>query len=352
TTAASIPKQRFDNFKIFSVNVENSEQLNVLSELEKHDYDFWESPVLGDVADLVIPPDKESYFMRLVNLHEMNASVKVANIQDLMDLQQPIIAPKSGYEWELYHSLDEIYAFLDELLEQFPTFLTPFTVGYSYENREIRGVKLSRQEGNKAILIDATIHAREWISTPAATWLLKELLKSEKPEVADMSSNIDWYIIPVNRAWRKSRTPHSHLCYGVDLNRNFDFHWNTVGASDDPCSDIYAGPSPFSDKESIAYKDFFEANKERFMVHFAFHSPGQYILSPFGYTYNYPDNHDELMKIGNAAAKAISQRNGTEYLVGTTAEVLRPNSGTVRDWMKGVHNISATYTIEMRYVRQ
>lgn len=52
-------------------------------------------------------------------------------------------------------------------------------------------------QGNKAILIDATIHAREWISTPAATWLLKELLTSEEPEVINMSNNIDWYIIPV-----------------------------------------------------------------------------------------------------------------------------------------------------------
>lgn len=96
-----------------------------------------------------------------------------------------------------------------------------------------------------------------------------------------------------------------------------------VGASDDPCSDIYAGPTPFSDNESIAYKDFYEAHKEHIVVHFAFHSPGQYILSPFGYTYTHADNHDELMQIGNAAAAAISQRNGTEYLVGTTAEVLR-----------------------------
>lgn len=63
-----------------------------------------------------------------------------------MDLQDPITVPNSGYGWEIYHSLDEIYAFLDDLLERFPTVLKPFTVGYSYENREIRGVKLSRQE--------------------------------------------------------------------------------------------------------------------------------------------------------------------------------------------------------------
>ncbi len=63
-----------------------------------------------------------------------------------MDLQNPIIAPRFGYGWETYHSLEDIYAYLDELLDRFPEVLKPFTVGYSYENREIRGVKLSRQE--------------------------------------------------------------------------------------------------------------------------------------------------------------------------------------------------------------
>lgn len=362
-TGVSLTKKRFDNYKVYSVKVQNDDQLKILENLERQDYDFWESPILGDVADIMVTPDQEQYFESLMDIHKFESSIKIANLQELMDLQNPVIVPRAGYGWEIYHSLDEIYGYLDELLERFPSILTPFTVGYSHENREIRGVKLSRQENNKAILIDATIHAREWISTPAATWLLTQLLTSEDPEVVNMSNNIDWFIIPVlnpdgfvyshriNRAWRKSRTPHFKLCYGVDLNRNFDYHWNTVGASDNPCSDTYAGPTPFSDKESIAFKDFYEANKEQIVVHFAYHSPGQYFLSPFGYTFDYADNHDELMKIGNAAAEAIRQRNGTDFLVGTTAEVLRPNSGTVRDWLKGVHNIKATYTIEMRDIR-
>lgn len=40
------------------------------------------------------------------------------------------------------------------------------------------------------------------------------------------------------------------------------------------------------------------------------------------------------MKIGNAAADAIRQRNGTDFLVGTTAEVLRKlllNLNVIRD---------------------
>lgn len=65
------------------------------------------------------------------------------------------------------------------------------------ENSHIYREYLIELQNNKAILIDATIHAREWISTPAATWLLTQLLTSEDPEVVNMSNNIDWFIIPV-----------------------------------------------------------------------------------------------------------------------------------------------------------
>jgi len=33
-------------------------------------------------------------------------------------------------------------------------------------------------------------------------------------------------------------------CYGVDTNRNWDFHWGEGGTSPDTCSDIYRGSSP------------------------------------------------------------------------------------------------------------
>lgn len=49
------------------------------------------------------------------------------------------------FDWESYHTLDEIYAWLDQLLLDYPTILSPVTVGYTYEGREIRAVKLSHK---------------------------------------------------------------------------------------------------------------------------------------------------------------------------------------------------------------
>lgn len=144
----------------------------------------------------------------------------------------------------------------------------------------------------------------------------------------------------------------------VDNNCNFKYkliNLPAVGASDNPCSETHAGPVPFSDPESRALRDFYEARKDDIQVYLAFHSYGQYVLSPWGYTSDHVHNYDQLMQIGkflkcisititlfyiyrvltinlshlfdlgNAAAAAIRQRYGTEYTVGSTAETLCKN---------------------------
>lgn len=64
------------------------------------------------------------------------------------------------------------------------------TVLYNFDLRNL-------QANSTAILIEANIHAREWISSATATWLLNELLTSTDPAVIDIATNFDWYFIPV-----------------------------------------------------------------------------------------------------------------------------------------------------------
>ncbi len=53
------------------------------------------------------------------------------------------------------------------------------------------------KENAATILIEANIHAREWISSATATWLLNELLTSTDPAVVDIATNYNWFFIPV-----------------------------------------------------------------------------------------------------------------------------------------------------------
>lgn len=76
------------------------------------------------------------------------------------------------------------------------------------------------------------------------------------------------YTFRGDRLWRKNR---GHLekggsCVGVDLNRNFGYKWGGMGTSKSPCRETYAGTGPFSEPETRAIRNFFEASAANFQV--------------------------------------------------------------------------------------
>lgn len=117
-------------------------------------------------------------------------------------------------------------------------------------------------------------------------------MTSQDPVVRDLAENINWFILPVlnvdgfeythksDRMWRKNRKPSSSLCVGTDLNRNFDYLWFTGGASNNPCSDTYAGSNSFSEPETEGINDFFGNVTEFYNVtsYLSFHSYSQFLL--------------------------------------------------------------------------
>lgn len=131
-------------------------------------------------------------------------------------------------------------------------------------------------------------------------------------EQPDYVRKIDWYIIPVqnpdgyewthtnDRLWRKNRR--RGFCRGVDLNRNYGYKWGGKGTSNNPCSEIYCGPGPFSEPETKAVRDFLASSAANFKVSLSFHSYGQYILYPWGYEKVVPPDHEDLKRVGDEAA--------------------------------------------------
>jgi len=120
-------------------------------------------------------------------------------------------------------------------------------------------------------------------------------------ENAHLLKDYDWVILPmVNpdgyehtqtgtlaRMWRKTRQPYKSgttTCYGADPNRNFDFHWNEEGASSNPCADTYAGPTAFSEPETIVVRDLMHSLSDRGVMYLTIHSYGNYLLYPWGWT--------------------------------------------------------------------
>lgn len=64
----------------------------------------------------------------------------------------------------------------------------------------------------------------------------------------------------------KKQEDDSKQCYGTDPNRNWNYRWNEAGASQSPCSDVYAGPRSFSEPETKALSKFLMEHKKNFKV--------------------------------------------------------------------------------------
>lgn len=145
--------------------------------------------------------------------------------------------------------------------------------------------------------------------------------------------------------WRKTRSTGT-ICNGVDGNRNFDYHWGGPGTSDYECSEIYKGPYAFSEPEVAALAKV-ALEEDQIDLYLAIHSFGQYLLYPWGFTLDPPDNADELQEAGRQAAQAIEALNGTVYAVGNSAGLLYFAAGCSDDWFKAIPGVPLSYTVEL-----
>ncbi|XP_034099432.1 zinc carboxypeptidase-like [Drosophila albomicans] len=357
-------KVRYDNHVVYKIKFSNVLQRQLLLQLAKRhqSYNVWnESP---SELHLMVSPKAISEFEKTLNRANATAEIFIPNVQVLIDNEHMENSrATSTFGWKRYNNLAEIEAWLDEILEKYSDVTEGFVVGTSYEGRTIRGIKISYKEGNPGVFIESNIHAREWITSATATWLINELLSSEDELIRELAENHDWYFVPVlnvdgfvythekDRMWRKTRQPVSHsTCIGADANRNFDVHWmENGGASDDPCQFDYAGTHPFSEPEVKGLAEYLGTVKDKVNVLLAFHSYSQVLLSPYGHTdEEVPDNFNDLLHVAKAYADAVEALPyGTNYLYGSTAKLLYMSSGATNDYAYQ-QGIEIAYTVEMR----
>merc|ERR1711978_175977 len=150
-----------------------------------------------------------------------------------------------------------------------------------------------------------------------------------------------------DRLWRKTRSPQG-ICYGVDPNRNFAYHWGELGVSTNPCSDTFCGDSAFSEVETANILDYVLTISPVPTFGTAVHSAAELWLYPYGYDYNqFPDNVKEHIELGDAAVEAIFNTHGIVFVNENSAS-LYPASGDANDWYTHDVGIRWSYTIELR----
>ncbi len=127
---------------------------------------------------------------------------------------------------------------------------------------------------------------------------------------------------------------------GVDLNRNYGFLWEDLSVqsgSSSPASDVYRGPSPFSEPETRAIKAFVE--KHAFRTAISFHSGTSVIIYPWSHS---KDPTADDLTFRNLANR-LSRITGFGHM---QSSEMYSMSGDWKDWMYGTFGTIA-FTIEL-----
>ena len=267
-----------------------------------------------------------------------------------------------------YHTYPEVVSELSQIETDHSSIAKVFSLGTSYESRDIPGIKISdnvgTEESEPEIFICALHHAREAATVEVAMYVINQLTDNYGTDqtVTDLVNTREIYIVPIinpdgkvyddsggsygsGRSWRKNRQPCSGGI-GTDPNRNYSYMWGGSGSSGSCTSSTFRGYEPFDAPCTAAVRDFFNAHPD-INVLLTYHSHGNLVLWPWGYTYDPISDADdrqvhEIMGQGYASYTGYTPQQASDLYIA---------DGTTDDWSYGVTQNDAmpcfSFTIEM-----
>ena len=244
-------------------------------------------------------------------------------------------------------SYDLMVQHLKKMNQMYPSFTKLEVIGYTVEGRAIYALKVGN--GKREIVMDAALHAREYLTTNVLMEMIDEYTHAYArnslfegyavKQLLDQTSI--WFIPMVNidgvslvQNGVKS-TPYGDAVTringttnvsrwkanirGVDLNRNFDGNWSYAETASAPAWRNFKGYSVFSEPESKAIRDFFA--KHDFRAYISYHSSGNIL-----YYWHWQNQVNQIRD--HVFAKKISNTTGY-YIMPAQNKV---GSGSSADW--------------------
>ncbi|MFZ9278572.1 MAG: M14 family metallopeptidase [Candidatus Limnocylindrus sp.] len=241
-----------------------------------------------------------------------------------------------------------------------PEIVDVFSIGQSYEGRELYAAKISDnvalEEGEPEVLIDALHHSNEHVTLAQTLDLLHTLVDGYGADVAItalVDERVTWIVFAVNPDglafeftengpwnWRKNRQPTpGSSSIGTDLNRNYGAYWRCCNTSTkNPASRIYAGPARFSAPETAAMRDFVASRVingvQRISIYLSLHAAGRYVAWPiFPRSAGIPSMTIDDRLTMYALVAGVAARNGYQAIRYV------PTGGTSTDWMYSTYKV-------------
>ncbi|XP_014800920.1 PREDICTED: carboxypeptidase A1-like [Calidris pugnax] len=371
--AATGAEQLFVGDQVLRVTARDEEQiahLRVLGERAELQVDFWRDPTSpGHPADLRVPFPSLQTVKIFLESHSISYSIMIEDLQELLDEEKKNMTKSrrverstSTFDFASYHTIEEIYDWMDTLVEDHPSLVSKIQIGQSYENRSLYVLKISTGGSNRpAIWLDTGIHSREWITQATGVWTANKIVEEygQNPSVTAILDSMDIFFEIItnpdgfvfthnsNRLWRKTRSINAGSpCIGVDPNRNWDAGFGGSGSSSDPCSEIYRGPYAHSESEVKAIVDFIRGHGNVKSV-ISIHSYSQMLLFPYGYKRVPAAHHQELNELAKKAVNDLAAMYGTKYTYGSIVDTIYMADGTTIDWAYD-NGVKYSFTFELR----
>ncbi len=239
--------------------------------------------------------------------------------------------------------------------DDFTHIITTHSLTTTHQNNPLQIIKISdnphlNETDEPALLFIGGHHGDEPLSVDMAYYLIDFLISSydSRADIRELINEREIWIIPClnpdgyersqdGTPWRKNMRDNGDGTFGVDLNRNYGHAWGTdAHTSDKPSSDNYHGPEPFSEPETQAVRDL--ARKINFTASISFHSSGELILYPWGYT-NQETAQNELQK---EIASDMAQMNGYTAQQASKQYIAH---GDCEDWLFSQGVMSFTFEL-------
>ncbi|XP_039900462.1 carboxypeptidase A6 [Simochromis diagramma] len=351
---------RYAGDQVFKITPSNDEEVRTLKEILGHmKVDFWQPNSASLIChnatvDVHVKRNDTQGLHKRLKRENIDYRVFISNLQKEIEKQTGYRSSRkrrseAQYDYEVYHSLEEIQSWMFMMNTTHPNLVDVFSVGKSYEGRPLYVLQLGKKRRlqKKAVWIDCGVHAREWIGPAFCQWFVKEAINSYQYDsvMTRLLNQLNFYIMPVfnvdgyrfswitDRFWRKTRSKnHKFHCRGVDANRNWKVKWCDEGASSHPCDDTYCGPFPESEPEVKAVAKFLRKHKKRVEAYISIHAYAQMLLYPYSYKYATIPNFNCVESAAHNAVTALYSAYGVKYRYGPASTTLYVSSGSSIDW--------------------
>ena len=267
----------------------------------------------------------------------------------------------------MYRTVAQLDSLTQLLASWFPAYFTRILLPEpSVQGRPVFALRLRAGTGpeRRGVLLVGGTHARELMNPDAIVELAVDLFVSyvngsdlvyggRRWPAADIKlilEALDIWMVPcmnpdgrvhvmtVDGMWRKNRATNAGTsCIGVDPNRNADFMWGvTQGQSScQPCTDIYVGPSAFSEPETRNVKHLLDTHRVDTFADV--HSYSELILWPWGHAPSQTtDPSKRFTTLPTGTCQPIGIPGYQEYIPPRDLQRFQTVGGRIRDAIKAV----------------